>query len=663
MRGHILSHTRYYALLIGLLLVSDAALAQPAISVSPMSHNYGSVDVGQSRLQTFRIRNTGSDTLEAVVGFQFGTHFTLSTDDSVSVLPGGFHDALVSFAPVRPGTSFDSLLVIHNAGNAESPIKAALTGTGLPVPEISVNPATFDFDTVAVRTSQDGVFWIGNPGSGQVTVRASIGQGSPVYVVQTTTELFTVASGDSVPVIVRFEPQVIGRRDGQLRIDHNGRNRSTPINIPMSGVGAQAVTLDPFEPNDSASVATPVDPGFLSDSTEIWPSGDVDYYAYQGVYGEFVSIRVEIPDGSTLNGRVWLYDPDGNLLTDNDNFNGDNNLSQIEDTLMASGTHYIRVAFAGNNAAFPGDAASKSAGEDPIGEYRLVVNRTGNLPLGTPELVMPDDNVFDERVDPTLAWGSVAGAKVYDVVVASRDDFGAGTIAFQSTRTDTSVVAPGLPAGMVLYWRVRAGYELGSGGFSVTRQFQTTFAPVVVSSIEDLLLAEGSVDVDLSPVFSDPEGGELTYRVVSFSDSAIVEAVVSGAQLTVTQVGDGSTTVTVAGMDPKGAEAQTSFGVIAGAATATSEDGIPPIDFGLGTNFPNPFVGETSIPFAIVERSEVELEVFDVLGSRVRTLVRDNMGAGEHSVVLRTDDLAPGVYLVRLRAGQDADVSRIIVGR
>jgi hypothetical protein len=321
------------------------------------------------------------------------------------------------------------------------------------------------------------------------------------------------------------------------------------------------------------------------------------------------------------------------------------------------------VAHAANTGGFPNDGAAKSAGDGPIGEYRLSLVRTGSNPLETPLLLIPDNNVFDERVDPALGWTSVSGARIYDVLIASSADFAPESIVFQSTRTDTTVVAAGLPAGTVLFWRVRAGNELGPGQFSITRQFQTTFAPVVVSPISNILLPTGSTTVDLLPVFSDPEGGELSYRVVSLSDSAVASVVVDGAELQVTATGSGATVVTIAAQDPKGAETPTSFGVIAGQATANEHDEQPPSEFAIGANYPNPFSTKTVVPVYIPESSEITLSLFDVLGSEVKTLVRERVQPGRLDVDISATDLAPGVYLLRLESKGGVLVSPLMVTR
>jgi photosystem II stability/assembly factor-like uncharacterized protein len=79
-----------------------------------------------------------------------------------------------------------------------------------------------------------------------------------------------------------------------------------------------------------------------------------------------------------------------------------------------------------------------------------------------------------------------------------------------------------------------------------------------------------------------------------------------------------------------------------------------PLAFALEPNQPNPFGQQTSIRYALPEAARVRLEVFDLAGRRVTTLVDGERPAGLHAVVFRPADqrgLASGVYFVRMAAG------------
>lgn len=73
-----------------------------------------------------------------------------------------------------------------------------------------------------------------------------------------------------------------------------------------------------------------------------------------------------------------------------------------------------------------------------------------------------------------------------------------------------------------------------------------------------------------------------------------------------------------------------------------------PNEFELSSNYPNPFNPSTNIRYGIPEASEVNLEVYDMLGRRVATLVHGNQKVGYHQVVFNANSLAGGIYLGRL---------------
>lgn len=81
-----------------------------------------------------------------------------------------------------------------------------------------------------------------------------------------------------------------------------------------------------------------------------------------------------------------------------------------------------------------------------------------------------------------------------------------------------------------------------------------------------------------------------------------------------------------------------------------------PDGFALLQNYPNPFNPETAIHFQILERTRVVLNVYDILGNKVRTLVAEEKVPGVYRVVWDGKDdsgrlLSSGVYLYKLQAG------------
>ena len=84
-----------------------------------------------------------------------------------------------------------------------------------------------------------------------------------------------------------------------------------------------------------------------------------------------------------------------------------------------------------------------------------------------------------------------------------------------------------------------------------------------------------------------------------------------------------------------------------------------PSSFVLYPNYPNPFNPETVVRFALARESQVRLEVFDVVGQRVRTLVGEQLPVGTHQTVWDGrseigEPVSSGVYFCRLQARHEA---------
>jgi hypothetical protein len=76
-----------------------------------------------------------------------------------------------------------------------------------------------------------------------------------------------------------------------------------------------------------------------------------------------------------------------------------------------------------------------------------------------------------------------------------------------------------------------------------------------------------------------------------------------------------------------------------------------PDAFGLDQNYPNPFNGISDIGYRISESAEVKLQVFDLLGREVATLVDAQKEPGSYTARFEAGNLASGTYLYRLTAG------------
>jgi len=81
------------------------------------------------------------------------------------------------------------------------------------------------------------------------------------------------------------------------------------------------------------------------------------------------------------------------------------------------------------------------------------------------------------------------------------------------------------------------------------------------------------------------------------------------------------------------------------------EDNVNNISYQLYQNYPNPFNPTTTIRFSIPERTNVLLEVFNILGQKVTTLVNTELDKGNYQREFNASKFASGVYIYRIQAG------------
>jgi hypothetical protein len=94
--------------------------------------------------------------------------------------------------------------------------------------------------------------------------------------------------------------------------------------------------------------------------------------------------------------------------------------------------------------------------------------------------------------------------------------------------------------------------------------------------------------------------------------------------------------------------------------TGTDDSVIPDV-YSLSQNYPNPFNPLTTISFGLPEASHVRLAVYDLLGRQVALLVNGQREAGMHEASFDASQLASGLYIYRIEAGEFISVKKMIL--
>jgi hypothetical protein len=87
-----------------------------------------------------------------------------------------------------------------------------------------------------------------------------------------------------------------------------------------------------------------------------------------------------------------------------------------------------------------------------------------------------------------------------------------------------------------------------------------------------------------------------------------------------------------------------------------------PASLTLEGNYPNPFNPSTQIRFALPEEMEVSVQVFDMTGRLVATILEgQSLSAGSHELSFDATSLSSGMYVYKVQAGSDVKVGRMML--
>jgi hypothetical protein len=98
---------------------------------------------------------------------------------------------------------------------------------------------------------------------------------------------------------------------------------------------------------------------------------------------------------------------------------------------------------------------------------------------------------------------------------------------------------------------------------------------------------------------------------------------------------------------------------LAGVTGVEETSSITPNDYNLLQNYPNPFNPSTTINFTIPSNELVTLKIFNILGCEVATLVNQNLAPGSYKFNFDAQNLASGVYLYELKAGNFTEIKKM----
>lgn len=292
-----------------------------------------------------------------------------------------------------------------------------------------------------------------------------------------------------------------------------------------------------------------------------------------------------------------------------------------------------------------------------------------NVP-DTATLIAPA-NADSGKIQPlTLNWSDVTGALSYRVEVDNDSDFSSTVIDNQVTLSTLDIM--GLTAGTKYYWRVRAYNGCGWGDWSDTLWFKTCYmvgAPVLTTPLDGDTILSMPVSFDWNDVAT---ASKYQFQI---DDTITCVSPLVDQQLVASQFGTYDLGFGIRYFWRVRAYGTCGWGAWSAVRSCTTsvalavEDistGSMPTVYLLAQNYPNPFNPSTVVEFAVPRPCQVTLEVYDIIGRRVRTLVSEAVTAGTKRVIWDGRDAtgaiaASGVYFYRIKAGDFIETRKMLL--
>lgn len=217
---------------------------------------FGQVAIQGSAEKVFRIRNSGSATLENIAAsITGGAGFALVANPPTSIAPGGSVEVTVRFSPTIAGNATATLSIASNDSN-ENPYTINLSGTGMVWPEIQIEDVSggvhgegwtaLDFGEVMTsKESKTATLRVRNLGLAQLNISSIgvTGGGSPQeFFASGMLAPTAIPAGGEAALVVQFTPLSDGNRTASLVVQSNDVDESQ-VTIPLRGRGVRVADI------------------------------------------------------------------------------------------------------------------------------------------------------------------------------------------------------------------------------------------------------------------------------------------------------------------------------------------------------------------------------------------------------------------------------------
>ncbi|HNX01412.1 MAG TPA: M6 family metalloprotease domain-containing protein [Candidatus Cloacimonadota bacterium] len=425
--------------------------------------------------------------------------------------------------------------------------------------------------------------------------------------------------------------------------------------------------------NDSSNPSS-----FLSDGSP----GGLDI-SNVGTAGETISFDVRISNIQVMNpngGEVWFYGAPKTITWSAMNHNGN---VKIEFSTDNGGNWSTVISSTPNtgsyNWSFVPNLYSTNClirithlTQGWVDESNHPFSILNNVPI--PLLGSPANGASSVPTSVLLTWDATVGAICYQLQVASDEQF-SHLVIDEVDIADHYYTTFSLSPFTTYYWHVCSVSEIGPSECSITRSFTTgqiSVVPAVPVMLAPVNLITGLPN---NPVFSwnasyqaDAYELEVAYDYF-FTQLVVNEESLTDTMFQATNLAPNSTyywrirSHNIVGWSY--------FTLIrsfqTGNYTANQDHVITAITKNdLLPNYPNPFNPETTIAFAVKAKAKVKLEIYNVLGQKVTTLLNSNMDPGMHKLTWNGTNangykVSSGIYWARMNIGNDTFTMKMLL--
>jgi len=582
-------------------------IAAPDIAVNPASHNFGETTIGASKTQTIVVSNAGAANLQVTASTLSGANaaeFAVTSGAPFTLAPGATRNVAVSFTPASVGSKSANLTLASNDAD-ENPLMIALMGNG----------AMVTTPDIAVNPAAHSYGEVTTGARAMQTIEVS---NTGTAVLEVTAATLTGANAAEFSIQSGGAPFILA----------SGASREMVVSFHPVSTGAKNATL----------TLTCNDPD--ENPVQVRLSGSGRASSSANSYVLLAASKIELNGQKKSEG---IMHSNGEMIF-NDGYG-----SAHTGNLTAAGKMTIK-----NGNTINGDL---KAGDELKVESNATINGraagyTSVAPVTLPSLLFSHGSVsvtVGTNRSRSLDPGSYGEVKVGNGGVLLLRH---GKYFFKKLELkDRAVLAIDVANGPVTIHAVEKLHFDKQAMVNLTPSGDNGSARVTFNSLREVVIEEGAKI--LGSVVAPRNKVELKRRVL-FKGSITAREIVVGEYATVLP------------HHSAGALTKGNFSEARAADEAKPAGTIT--SFELAQNYPNPFNPSTAISFVIPEAAQVTLQIYDVRGQLVKTLVGRMLATGRHQVIWHGDDangqqVASGVYFYRMQAGSFSQSKTMLLVR